>query len=84
MCHGLGEMDHDFFYHINYSLDSILIMALRLDGNSEIGVHVQSDFLYLICSRHMFRSKSATKIIFSFECLFLFTPAQRVLSYYLI
>ena len=37
------------------------IMVFMLDGNLEIGAHGWS---YLICSRHLFRSKTVTNLIF--------------------
>ena len=37
-------------------------MALILDSNSEMSVHVWSDLGYLICLRHLFREQS--QIIF--------------------
>ena len=37
-------------------------MALILDDNSEIGAHVARHLGYLICLRHLFRSK-AVKIL---------------------
>ena len=34
-----------------------LVMALVLDGNSEMVAHVRSNVSYLICLRHLIRSK---------------------------
>ena len=39
-------------------------MVLILDGNSEIVAHVWRDFVYLICLRHMFKSRAGTSRIF--------------------
>ena len=39
-------------------------MVLILDGNSEIGAHVWSNLCYLICLRHLIRSKTVTNLIF--------------------
>jgi len=44
---------------------SFHIMVLILDGNSEIGAHVRSKPCYLICLRHLIRSKAVSKRIFS-------------------
>ena len=40
-------------------------MALILDGNAEIVVHARSNLCYLICLRHLIRSKAGTNWIFS-------------------
>ena len=37
-------------------------MVLNLDGNSEIGAHVRSNVCYLICLRHVIRSKAVTNV----------------------
>ena len=38
-------------------------MVLILDGNSEIGAHLSSNLCYLICVRHLFRSRAVTNLI---------------------
>ena len=48
-------------------------MVLILDGNSEIGTQVWSDFGYSICLRHLFRPGTVTNLIF-------FIRLQRVLK----
>ena len=35
-------------------------MVLTLDGNSEIGAHKSSNFCYLICLKHLIRSRAIT------------------------
>ena len=40
-------------------------MVLILYGNSEIGAHVRTNFRYLICLRHMIRSKAVANMFFS-------------------
>ena len=40
---------------------ALRIMVLILDGNSEMGVHVRINICYLICLRHLIRSR-ATQI----------------------
>ena len=59
-------------------------MVFILDGNSYIGAHVRSNLCYLICLRHLIRSKEAqNKIFVSFtKYLFSFMRAQHVLSYH--
>ena len=37
-------------------------MVFILDGNSEIGSHVRSDFSYLICLWHLIRSRAVTNL----------------------
>ena len=37
-----------------------LSIDLIFDGNSEIGAHVRSILCYLICSRHLIRSRAVT------------------------
>ena len=54
---------------------------LIFDGNSEIGAHVQSDLVYLICSNHLFKSKAVTYLKTMLKKLFI--RAQHVLSYIL-
>ena len=55
-----------------------VVLGFILDGDLEIGAHVWSDIGYLICSRHLFRSRAVINHIFSFICV------QQVLSYHLI
>ena len=46
-------------------------MVLILDGDSEIGSHVISNIWYLICSRHLIRSRAvANRILFLLKDLF--------------
>ena len=40
------------------------ILVLILDGNPEIGANVRSNLSYLICSRHLIRSRNVTDRIF--------------------
>ena len=56
-------------------------MLPMLGGNSEIGAHVRTNICYLICQRHLIRSRAVTNRIFfsSKRPIFL----QRVLSYLL-
>jgi len=35
-------------------------MVFILDGNSEIGAHVRSNYYYLNCLRHLIRMKAVT------------------------
>ena len=62
----------------------MMIIALLLDGNSEIGAHVKSNLCYLICSRHLICSRADTKRIFIRKPLLSFVRTQHVLSYHLI
>ena len=39
-------------------------MVLMLDGNSKIGAPVRSNFCYLICLRHLLRSREVTNPFF--------------------
>ena len=58
--------------------------VLILDGNSEIGVHARNDACYLICLRHLFRSRLVTNLkLFSRKELFFLLRAQYVLSYHI-
>jgi len=68
-----------------YSIVYIPPMVLILDDNSE-GAHVRSYFYYLICLRHLIRSRAVTKIVlfFSRKDLVFFMIAQHALSYHLI
>ena len=60
-------------------------MVVKLDGNLEIGAHVQSDLGQQICLMHLFRSRAVTNLIyFSEKDPFPFTRAQRALSCHLI
>ena len=40
------------------------LMVLDLDGNSEMGAHVGSNFSYFICFRHLINSRSVTNRTF--------------------
>ena len=42
----------------------LITMVIILDGASEIVAHVRSNLFYLICYRHLMRSKSVTYQIF--------------------
>ena len=42
-------------------------IVLILDGKSEIGPHVGSNLCYLICIRHLIRSKAVINLIFFFS-----------------
>ena len=44
-----------------------IIIKLVLDGNSEIVAHVGSDIGYLICLRHLIRSRAVTNQFFFSE-----------------
>ena len=46
------------------TVDTKLVMVLILDGNSEKGLHFRSNFCYLICFRHMIRSRAIKSLIF--------------------
>ena len=63
---------------------AVQIMVLISNGNSEIDAHVRSNLCYLICSRHLIRSRPVTdQISFSIINLFFFMDTQDVLSYHL-
>ena len=53
----------------------IWTMVLMSDGSSEIGAHVRSNFYYLICVRHLIRSRAVT--------FFPSNVRQHVLDYHL-
>ena len=55
-------------------------MVLILSGYSEIGAHVWSPLGYLICLRHLFRSRTDLVIVFQPFLI----PAHHDLSYHLI
>ena len=61
-------------------------MVLILDGTSEIGAHVRSNFCLLTCLRHLSRAREEENLFFlAFaKDLFSFMRAQHVLSYHLI
>ena len=42
-------------------------MLLILGGNSEIGAQLRSNLCYLICLRHLIRSREVTDLIFFFS-----------------
>ena len=44
--------------------DSARNMMLLLDGNSEIGAHLRSDIVNLICSMHLIRSRAVSNLKF--------------------
>ena len=53
-------------------------MVLKLDGDSEIGAQVRINLCYLICLRHLIRSRAVTNRIFSTKSLiFLHACATR-------
>ena len=43
---------------------SLLTMVLLIDGNSEISTHFRSNLSYLICLRHLIRSRAVVNRIF--------------------
>jgi len=49
-----------------------MTMVLILNGNSEIGTHVKSNLCYLICLRHLIRSRVVTNrnLVFSLKRFF--------------
>ena len=54
-------------------------------ANAEIGAHVRRNICYLICSRHLTRSRVVTsQIFFVRKVLFSFMRAQSVLNYHII
>ena len=56
-----------------------------INGNSKIGAHVRSYHCYLMCFRHLIRSREDTNPIFIFgKDILSFIVAQHVLSYHLI
>ena len=55
-------------------------MVLLLDGNLDICAHVWSDLCYLICLRHLIRSRAVTNWIYFSEKTFF--PLCVRLSYY--
>ena len=62
-----------------------LHMVLTCEGNLEIGARLRSDLDYLICFRHLFKSRAVANLkLFVRKDLLAFTSAQRVLSYHLI
>ena len=56
----------------------IFFMVLILDSNSKIGAHVLNNLCYLICLKHLIRSRAER----NWKNLFSFMRAQRVLSYH--
>ena len=60
----LSEFNYCLERDLNIYLlhNSGIIMVLVVDGNSERGVHVLSDFGNLICKRHPFRSTAVTNL----------------------
>ena len=46
------------------TLNGHFIMVPILDGSYEIGAHVSSDLTYVICRRHLFRSKVVKHLLF--------------------
>ena len=60
-------------------------MVLVLDGNTEIGTHVKRNLEYLICLRHLIRSKVVTnRLLFLRVYIFFFMRAQIDLCYHLV
>ena len=66
LLHGLAELDKKTPRYckviIELGLDASIVLIL--DSNSGIGTHVRSDLGYLICLRHLFRSRAVTNLIF--------------------
>ena len=58
------------------------IMVILLDCNSEISSHVRSHLCYLICLRHLIRSRAVTNRIFFLQIYII--RSQYVLSHHLI
>jgi len=51
-----------------FSINSTnVIMVLILDGNSEMGAHVRSNLLYVICIIHLIRARAVTNRILFFS-----------------
>ena len=46
------------------------INSWYLDGNPEIGAHVRSNLCYLICLRHLIRSRAVTRYFLSEKTFF--------------
>ena len=55
-----------FLYQIK-AAGQFNILILISDGNSDIGAHVWSNICYLICLRHLFRSRAVTIFFFFFR-----------------
>ena len=51
-------------------------MVLILYDNLEIGAHVSKNLYYLICLRHLIRSRAVTNLIFLKTYIFLFACAK--------
>ena len=62
----------------------VVTMVIVWNGNSEIGAHLWNDLGNLICSRHFFRPRAVTTLIFFFlrKEQFSVILAQYVLSYH--
>ena len=56
------------------------LMVLIVDGFSEIGAHVRSNFRHSTCLRHAIKSRAVTNWIFSPVRLFFVMRAQHALS----
>ena len=61
----LANFTRWFWYLWGFMKTSVGAMVLILDGNSEIGAHVRSNFCYSICLKCSNRSKAVTNRIFS-------------------
>ena len=51
----------------NRNRNNVHCMVLKSDGNSEIGAHIRINLSYLICLRHLIKSRSVTNRIFFFS-----------------
>ena len=61
----LSRYNHlNFTPNTNYWSHYIISLVLILYGNSGMGAHLWSDLSYLICLRHLLRSRAVTKIDF--------------------
>ena len=57
-------------------------MVLTSDGYLEMGAQGSSNLCYLICLRHLIRSKAVTNLTF-YPKRPIFLPAKHVLSYHI-
>ena len=64
--------------HLFKKLHWTATMVLKLDGKSEIGAHhVRSNLCYLICLRHLIRSRAVTDLFSPKRSIFLHACATR-------
>ena len=47
--------------------ETAMTIALILDGSSELGVHVRSNLCWLICLKHLIRSRAVTDRTYIFS-----------------